>query len=1165
MKKVTLYREFPQLNLPEIDKEVQAFWKEAGIFEKSVSHREGSKPFVFYEGPPSANGLPGIHHVMSRTIKDLFCRYKTLKGFQVKRKGGWDTHGLPVELGVEKMLGINKDDIGKKISIAEYNAICRQEVMKYKDSWDKLTREMGYWVDLDNPYVTFEKDYIETLWTLLKRLYDKGLLYKGYTIQPYSPAAGTGLSSHELNLPGSYRNVKDTSVVAQFKVKDKPNEFFLAWTTTPWTLPSNTALTVGPRIKYLKIKTVNRYTNRIITVYLAKDRFNDFFDDSPLLLVGPKPGQSISEEVYEVLKRFKDLTQEEFEHLLPPNSLLEAEFQDRAFSQDKIKILHKEEELLGADLEGMRYEQLLPYVQPDDGDAFLVVTGDFVTTEEGTGIVHTAPSFGADDMKVAREQGIGTLTLVDKQGKFVDEVTDFAGRYVKDYKDDPEYVPVDVDIVVKLKQENRAFKIEKFEHNYPHCWRTDKPIIYYPLNSWFIKTTAYKERMVELNNTINWQPPFTGTGRFGNWLENLVDWNLSRSRFWGTPLPVWTNGKSDDDRVERCVGSLDELKQGFVFSGEWKKLSVQEAIDKLKGEKSAFDKLLEEGSIKRVSDLPDEDIDLHRPFVDEVFFVEKDKNFAILQREADLIDVWFDSGAMPYAQWHYPFEREEAFKEQYPADFIAEGVDQTRGWFFTLHALAVMLFDSVAFKNVVANGLVLDKNGNKMSKRLGNSVDPFETLETYGADATRWYMMVNSQPWDNLKFDTNGIDEVRRKFLGTLFNSYSFFALYANIDGFKYAERDISHDNRPEIDRWIMSLLNSLVRDVDGFYADYEPTKATRAIQAFVVDHLSNWYVRLCRRRFWKGEYGDDKVSAYQTLYACLETICLLMAPVAPMLPEALFRALNDATGKHSAESVHLADFPVADAKVIDKDLEERMQLAQDISSMVLSLRKKENIKVRQPLAKIMIPVLDKHFETQLKAVEELIKSEVNVKEVEYLQDTAGVIVKKVKPDFKQLGKKLGPKMKVLQAALGNFTQEDIVRLEAEGYHHFTLEGETVRIEKSELEITSEDIPGWLVANEGELTVALDITITDDLLNEGHARELVNRIQRLRKDKDFNVTDRIKVTIESNPALEGALNDYKDYICSEILAVELIETERLTTADTIDINDIPVKVHLQTV
>lgn len=1099
----SVFKQYEQLNLPEIDREVLQYWDEHKTFDKSISTRKGQPPFVFYEGPPSANGMPGIHHVLARAIKDIFCRYKTLKGFQVKRKGGWDTHGLPVELGVEKALGITKEDIGKSISIEEYNATCRKEVMKYKDAWDDITRKMGYWVDLDDPYITFENNYIETLWHLLKRLYDKGLLYKGYTIQPFSPAAGTGLSSHELNLPGAYRDVKDTSVVAQFRREGTDQEYFLAWTTTPWTLPSNTALTVGPDIEYVKVDTFNTYTGKRNQVWLAKARLEAYFNEKS--------------------------------HYFPGD---DKDFEQYSHGQKQVpyRIV---DQAMGKEMSGWRYEQLMPYAQPNDGDAFLIITGDFVTTEDGTGIVHTAPSFGADDMKVAREHGIGSLTLVDKRGRFVEEVTDFAGRPVKDYDNEGDsYVSVDVDIAVKLKQENKAFKIEKYEHSYPHCWRTDKPIIYYPLDSWFIRTTALKDRMVALNKTINWKPSFTGTGRFGHWLENLVDWNLSRSRYWGTPLPIWkSEGITEEhwDPAEiKCIGSIAELRQ-------------------------EVDKAVEAGFM--TAPLPEE-IDLHRPYVDDIVLVSPTGKK--MYREPDLIDVWFDSGAMPYAQWHYPFENKEVFQHHFPADFIAEGVDQTRGWFFTLHALAVMLFDSVAFKNVVSNGLVLDSQGNKMSKRLGNAIDPFATIAKHGADATRWYMMANSQPWDNLKFDLKGVEEVKRKFFGTLFNIYSFFALYANVDGFRYQEDPIPIDERPEIDRWILSLLHSLIKDVDEYYAAYEPTKVARAISTFVGDHLSNWYVRLCRRRFWKGAYNSDKIAAYQTLYDCLEQIALLMSPIAPMFSERLFGDLNAVTQRHSIDSVHLADFPAANEDWIDTDLEERMQLAQDISSMVLSLRKRENLKVRQPLNKILIPVLNEKFERQVKAVEELILSEVNVKEIAYLKDTSGIIKKKIKPDFKQLGRKLGPKMKALTKALSSFSQDDIAAMERNGGHTFTLDGEEVHVALSEVEITSEDIPGWLVANEGNLTVALDIQLNETLIMEGHAREFVNKIQRLRRELDLDVTDRIHVTVATNNELETALSRFKMYICAEILAKSLTFVSELADGEALEVNDLPLQVAIKT-
>lgn len=1095
------YKEYKSLNLPEIEKEILQFWKENKVFEKSVTNREGKTPYVFYEGPPSANGMPGIHHVMARTIKDIFCRYKTIQGFQVKRKSGWDTHGLPVELSVEKKLGITKEDIGKKISIEDYNKECRREVLQYKDAWEDLTNKMGYWVDLENPYITYDNNYIETLWWALKKLYDKKLLYEGYTIQPYSPAAGTGLSTHELNQPGTYKPVKDTTVVAQFKVvKDKVSEFlftddtpvyFLAWTTTPWTLPSNTALTVGENIEYILVKTFNQYTALPVNVILAK----------PLATRWLTENAENAEMVYEQGK--KDI----------PWKVLQS--------------------FKGGKLNGIYYEQLLPYQQPTDGDAFKVVLGDFVTTEDGTGIVHTAPSFGADDFRMAKKYGIGTLTLVDKQGKFIDGVGEFSGMYVKNYKDDAQWENPDVLISIKLKKENKAFRVEKYEHNYPHCWRTDKPVIYYPLDSWFIKTTSAKERLVELNKQINWKPESTGSGRFGNWLENLQDWNLSRSRFWGTPLPIW---KSEDNTEEMCIGSVQELRDTIKKSeANAKKFNI------------AYDASAVEAELK----------DLHRPFIDRIWFVSETGK--VMKRVADLVDVWFDSGAMPFAQWHYPFENKNIFDKNFPADFIAEGVDQTRGWFFTLHTLAALLFDSVAYKNVVSNGLVLDKNGNKMSKRLGNTVDPFSTIEKNGADATRWYMISNAQPWDNLKFDIGGIDEVKRKFFGTLYNTYSFFALYANIDKFNFTEKEILLQQRPEIDRWVISLLNSLTESVQQDLDDYEPTKAARNIQNFVDEHLSNWYVRLCRRRFWKGDYSEDKVAAYQTLYTCLETVAKLMSPVAPFFSDFLFRNLNTVTQKEKTMSVHLSDFPAVNKAAIDKSLEERMQLAQDISSLVLSLRKKVNIKVRQPLNKILIPVLNDRFVNQIEKVSNLILSEVNVKQIEFITETEGVIKKKAKANFKLLGQKLGKKMKAAADLIAALDNKQILQLEKNGNYDLTLDGETVNILLSEVEIISEDIPGWQVANKGELTVALDITITDKLREEGNARELVNRIQKFRKDSNFNVTDRIAVTIESQPQIDSTIIHHKDYICAEILADELQLVDSLDSGESFEVNDFSVK------
>ncbi len=1093
------YNEYKQLNLTQIGKDVLKNWDENNIFEKSLANRSNCSHFVFYEGPPSANGIPGIHHVMARAIKDIFCRYKTLKGFYVKRKAGWDTHGLPIELAVEKTLGITKEDIGKSITVEEYNNQCRKEVMKYKDLWDDLTKKIGYWVDLDDPYITFENKYIESVWYLLSKMYEKGLLYKGYSIQPYSPAAGTGLSTHELNQPGCYKNVKDNTVVAQFKiVNDKTSAFlfddlhgdlsFLAWTTTPWTLPSNTALAVGKNIVYVKVKTFNPYTNLPITVILGKDLLGKYF---------PEKNAELSFDDYK--------------------------------SGDKNIPFKVMTEFKGSQLNGIRFEQLLPYAQPEDGDAFRVVIGDFVTTEDGTGIVHIAPSFGADDFRVGKQNGIGSLTMVNKQGKFIDEMGEFAGKFVKsEYK--PDYDPktdesVDVEIIVKLKKENKAFKTEKYEHSYPHCWRTDKPILYYPLDSWFIRTTAVKDRMIELNKTINWKPESTGTGRFGNWLENLVDWNLSRSRYWGTPLPIWV---TEDRNEQICIGSVEQLK-------------------------NEIDKAIEAGFMDNnpYSSMDYDKFDLHRPFVDNIILVSAKGEK--MHRELDLIDVWFDSGAMPYAQHSYPKTINGWSGTDFPADFIAEGVDQTRGWFFTLHAIAVMLFDSVAYRTVVSNGLVLDKNGNKMSKRHGNAVDPFETIEKYGPDATRWYMITNAQPWDNLKFDLEGIGEVQRKFFGTLYNTYNFFALYANIDGFTYKEAEIPTNERPEIDRWILSELNTLIKNVDESYADYEPTKAGRMIQSFVDEYLSNWYVRLCRRRFWKGDYTSDKISAYQTLYQCLVTIAQLSSPIAPFFMDKLFVDLNQITKKLDAESIHLTDFPVANEAFIDKDLEERMQLAQQITSMVLSLRKKTNLRVRQPLNKIMLPVISDKFKSQVQDIESLILSEVNIKEIEYLSETAGILVKKIKPNFKTLGPKYGKLMKQIAAEVAGFTQSDITDIEIKGAYHFEVNGEAVELLVTDVEISTEDIPGWVVANSGILTVALDITLTDKLLEEGLARELVNRIQNLRKELNFEVIDKINIEIEKNNAINSALNNNYSYICSETLAESLTQVETIKIGSKVEI------------
>lgn len=1102
------YQEYNQLNLPQIEKDILARWEEHQAFEQSVTLREGATPFVFYEGPPSANGLPGIHHVISRTLKDLVCRYKTMSGFQVKRKGGWDTHGLPVELGVEKTLGITKEDIGKTISVEEYNRTCRSEVLKYKDKWDDLTRKMGYWVDLKSPYITFENNYIESLWWCMQELYKKGLLYKSVSIQPYSPAAGTGLSSHELNQPGTYKDVKDTTVVAMFKAKESAEAaflfdaarkadpaaevFFMAWTTTPWTLPSNLGLTVGAKIEYALIRTFNPYTHLPVYVIMAKDLISKYFKSE---------GEDGDFSAYN-----------EGDKIIPWQILLVCR---------------------GSQLENIRYEQLLPYVQPEEGDPFRVLLGDFVTTEDGTGIVHTAPAFGADDYRVGKKYNIGILTLVDRQGKFLDEVGEFGGRYVKNYKSDPEYKDVDVDIAVKLKKENRAFRVEKYEHTYPHCWRTDKPVLYYPLDAWFIRTTALKDRMVELNKTINWKPAATGTGRFGNWLENMVDWNLSRSRFWGTPLPVW---RTEDGSEEICIGGIEELRNELAKSF---KAGVMEAPANT-------------GSVEEyINHLTS---DLHKPYVDNIILVSPSGK--LMRREPDLIDVWFDSGAMPYAQWHFPFENKDSFKQSFPADFIAEGVDQTRGWFYTLHALGAMLFDSVAYKTVVSNGLVLDKNGNKMSKRVGNVIDPFTTLEQFGADATRWYLITNASPWDSMKFDIDGIREVQRKLFSTLYNTYGFFAMYANLDNFTFKEAYIPLEQRPEIDRWIISVLNTLVKDVTGYFDEYEPTQAGRAVQSFVDEHLSNWYVRLCRRRFWKGEYEHDKISAYQTLYECLETLAKLMAPVSPFFSDWLFGNLNSVSNRSAVKSVHHLDFPVIVSTAIDPDLEERMQLAQDISSLVLSLRKKVNIRVRQPLTKILIPVFDERMKAQVEKVADLIKSEVNVKGIDYLTETEGFIKKKIKPNYKSLGGKMGAKMKAVAAAISAFSAADIATLERDGQFDLLVENEQLPIQLSDVEIISEDIPGWTVANKGALTVALDITITPELQDEGNARELVNRIQKIRKDSDFALIDRITVKMTAIDSLKSAIINYNDYICTEILADSIEVVPELQDGTEIEVNDL---------
>ncbi len=1086
------YPEYKQLDLSAINKEVLAQWQSNSIFEKSLSTREGKPSYTFYEGPPSANGMPGIHHVMGRAIKDIFCRFKTLQGYKVNRKAGWDTHGLPVELGVEKELGITKEDIGTTISIEDYNKKCRENVMKFKNVWEDLTDKMGYWVDMNDPYVTYDNKYIESVWWLLSQMDKKGMLYKGHTIQPFSPKAGTGLSSHELNQPGCYKDVKDLSAIAQFKVlkEDKSDflfhnsadeVFFLAWTTTPWTLPSNTALAVGKKIDYVVVNTFNPYTFKAVTIVLAKALFSKYFPE-----------------------KNKDLKISEYTE------------GDKSIPFEIIQ------EVKGSKLEGLCYEQLLPYAQPEDGDAFKVLIGDFVTTEDGTGIVHLAPSFGADDNLVAKQNGIGSLTLVDTQGRFVDAVTDFAGMYVKNEFYNQGQAPdksADIQIVIKLKEENRCFKAEKYEHSYPHCWRTDKPILYYPLESWFVKTTAAKERMVELNKNINWKPKSTGEGRFGNWLENLVDWNLSRSRFWGIPLPIWV---TEDGEEQICIGSMEQLKSEIEKSVQVGLMPTNPLADFVVGDMSAENYAT---------------FDLHRPFVDDIILVSTSGK--AMHRESDLIDVWFDSGSMPYAQLHYPFENKEMFEQSYPADFIAEGVDQTRGWFFTLHAIASILFDSVAFKNVVSNGLVLDKNGNKMSKRLVNAADPFETLEEYGADATRWYMISNAQPWDNLKFNLDGLAEVKRKFFGTLYNTYAFFALYANIDGFSYSKDDIPLEERPEIDRWILSELNTLIQEVGNSLDDFEPTKAARAIQLFVNDNLSNWYVRLCRRRFWKGDYGTDKISAYQTLYTCLETVAILASPIAPFFMDKLFGDLNQATQKTKLESVHLAQWPKSKSEVIDTALEEQMRLAQDLTSMVFSLRKKENLRVRQPLQKMMVPVLNDKVKIQIEAVKDLVLSEVNVKELEFMTSDSGILVKKVKPNFKTLGPKFGQQMKAISQAISQFTSEDISTIEQEESYPLNIGGSEIQIDLSDVIITTEDIPGWVVTSMNGNTVALDISLSDNLISEGLAREVINRVQNLRKDLGFEVTDRIEITLSAEEKLANAINNNLNYICSETLADEI--------------------------
>ena len=1149
------FAEHSKFNLSEINKEVLKKWDENQVFAKSMTEREGCPSFVFFEGPPSANGMPGIHHVMARTIKDIFCRYKTMKGFQVKRKAGWDTHGLPVELGVEKALGITKEDIGKTISVADYNAACRKDVMKFTKEWEDLTHKMGYWVDMKDPYITYDNRYIETLWWLLKQLYKKGLLYKGYTIQPYSPAAGTGLSSHELNQPGCYRDVKDLTVVGQFKMKNPKPEmaawgtpYFIAWTTTPWTLPSNTALCVGPKIDYVAVQTYNGYTGEKMTVVLAKPLLYTHFNKKAegLALEDYKPGDKLVP--FKVVGEYK-----------------------------------------GTDLVGMEYEQLIPWVKPTELDkdgnwqdasakAFRVIPGDYVTTEDGTGIVHIAPTFGADDANVARAAGIPSLFMINKRGetrpmvdltgKFylldelderfvkecvnVDLYKEYEGRWVKNAYD-PQFTvdgkydekaaqaaeSLDFYICMMMKAANQAFKIEKHVHNYPHCWRTDKPVLYYPLDSWFIRSTACKERMMELNKTINWKPESTGTGRFGKWLENLNDWNLSRSRYWGTPLPIW---RTEDGTEEKCIESVEELYNEV--------------------EKSVAAGLMKSNPYKDKGFVPGEytkenydKIDLHRPYVDDIILVSKDGK--PMKRETDLIDVWFDSGSMPYAQIHYPFENKELLDSHqvYPADFIAEGVDQTRGWFFTLHAIATMVFDSVAYKAVISNGLVLDKNGNKMSKRLGNAVDPFSTIEKYGSDPLRWYMITNSSPWDNLKFDVEGVEEVLRKFFGTLYNTYSFFALYANVDGFEYKEADVPMEKRPEIDRWILSLLNTLVKNVDACYNDYEPTKAGRLISDFVNDNLSNWYVRLNRKRFWGGGMTEDKLSAYQTLYTCLETVAKLMAPIAPFYADMLYGDLIAVTGRDQVVSVHLAKFPVCDETLVNTELEARMQVAQDITSMVLALRRKVNIKVRQPLQCIMIPVVDEEQRAHIEAVKALIMNEVNVKEIKFVDGAAGVLVKRVKCDFKKLGPKFGKQMKAVAAAVAGMSQEAIAELEKNGRYTFHLDGAEAVVEASDVEIFSEDIPGWLVANEGRLTVALEVTVTEELRREGVARELVNRIQNIRKSSGFEITDKINVTLSKNTQTDDAVNEYKDYICNQVLATSLTLADEVKDGTELNFDD----------
>jgi isoleucyl-tRNA synthetase len=1130
------YKEFSQLNLPDFEKDILSIWEQEQTFEKSVEMRAKAKPYVFYEGPPSANGMPGIHHVISRTLKDLVCRYKTMKGFKVSRKAGWDTHGLPIELGVEKELGITKEDIGTKISVEEYNAKCREAVVRFKDKWDDITKKMGYWVDLNDPYVTYHNTYIETLWWLLQQLYKKGYLYKSISIQPYSPAAGTGLSSHELNQPGTYKNVKDTSATVMFKaVHNAESEwlyqategkdiYFMAWTTTPWTLPSNLGLTVGPDIEYVLVQTFNPYTFEPVNLVLAKDLLRNYFkaEDENGDFAAYVPGQKN----------------------IPWKVLISAQ---------------------GHQLEGLQYEQLLSYeannllaiqsITPD-ANPFRILSADFVTTQDGTGIVHTAPAFGADDYKVGKKYGIGILTMVDREGKFVDGLGEFSNRYVKNYKDEKEYADVNIDICVKLKKENRAFKVEKYEHSYPHCWRTDKPILYYPLDAWFIRTTALKDKMVALNKTINWKPPATGEGRFGNWLENMVDWNLSRSRFWGTPLPIW---QTEDGEEEICVGTIEELRAAC-------KQSIEKGI--MSFEKGMKGCETQEAYIEKITS------DLHKPYVDDIILVSASGK--PMKRVPDLIDVWFDSGAMPYAQWgldyekvrkgeKYPFKLPdgvENFEALFPADFIAEGVDQTRGWFYTLHAISALMYESIAYKTVVSNGLVLDKNGNKMSKRLGNVVDPFDTIAKYGADATRWYLITNASPWDNLKFDIEGIKEVQRKFFGTLYNTYQFFVLYANVDGFIFSEKEIPLEERPEIDRWILSSLHTLIARVNSEFDQYEPTQAGRLIENFVDKELSNWYVRLCRRRFWKGEYESDKISAYQTLYECMDALMRMSAPIAPFFSDTIFRALNGITKKNKAISVHHSDFPLSDHTRIDTALEERMMLAQEICSLVLSIRKKVNIKVRQPLQKVLIPILDDSMKYQLVKVEELIKSEVNVKEIDYLTPDNTFIKKSVKPDFKILGKKLGANMKAVADELSKISQEDITQLERNGNISLIIDGQNIEILLAEVTVVSEDVPGWLVASNGKITVALDVTVTNSLTHEGNARELVNRIQKIRKESGFALTDRIDVSLRGAEEFTEAISEYKSYICAEILADSLTLDPDLTAGTEVEVNDTQIIIHV---